>query len=295
MQSFLTYLKEAKKVTRADIVKVFGVVGGFNDPSRIEKEYSDEIDAALIAIDKKDMNTFYAIVGAENAADKKKFSKLIGEGAVNEAYITQDEKKKIVSRLKPIMKKYKVKATFGVRDGSQFLVNIKSAPFDIVNEYLAGIPHNNGVAKDYVQIHQYDKHGKAKGKTHNFLVELFEQIQKTNYDNSDVQSDYFDVGFYVKVSVGEWNNPFLIESMTEAAFEDYWAGSAGASYSNDIKNGNYSTVLTGQKAKDIVAKIKKKVNAKTVGAVKVDNKSGKVTATVDGKKNVDVGLATDYK
>jgi hypothetical protein len=29
-----------------------------------------------------------------------------------------------------------------------------------------------------------------------------------NHDRSDIQSDYFDVGWYVDVNVGAWNQPY---------------------------------------------------------------------------------------
>jgi hypothetical protein len=33
-----------------------------------------------------------------------------------------------------------------------------------------------------------------------------------NHDNSDSQTDYFDVGWYVDVKVGKWNKPYIVEA-----------------------------------------------------------------------------------
>jgi hypothetical protein len=34
-------------------------------------------------------------------------------------------------------------------------------------------------------------------------------LNLNNYDRSDVQSDYFDVGHYVTMRIGEWDKPFI--------------------------------------------------------------------------------------
>jgi hypothetical protein len=33
-----------------------------------------------------------------------------------------------------------------------------------------------------------------------------------NYDNSDIQSDYFSVGWYIDVNVGKWDKPYTVEA-----------------------------------------------------------------------------------
>jgi hypothetical protein len=31
-----------------------------------------------------------------------------------------------------------------------------------------------------------------------------------NFDKSDIQSDYFHVGWYVSVNIGKWNKPYEV-------------------------------------------------------------------------------------
>jgi len=31
-----------------------------------------------------------------------------------------------------------------------------------------------------------------------------------NHDRSDIQSDYFDVGWYKSVNIGKWNKPYEV-------------------------------------------------------------------------------------
>jgi len=32
-----------------------------------------------------------------------------------------------------------------------------------------------------------------------------------NWDKSDIQTDYFNVGWYVDVNIGKWNKPYIME------------------------------------------------------------------------------------
>jgi len=63
-----------------------------------------------------------------------------------------------------------------------------------------------------------------------FLTEaghkLFREVNKIvnyyNYDNSDIQSDYFNVNFYCHLSIGKWDKPYILneaETKTEAKTE----------------------------------------------------------------------------
>jgi hypothetical protein len=32
----------------------------------------------------------------------------------------------------------------------------------------------------------------------------------SNHDNSDIMTDYFDVGWYLNINVGGWNKPYTV-------------------------------------------------------------------------------------
>ena len=44
---------------------------------------------------------------------------------------------------------------------------------------------------------------------YNLFKRVVEIIQQYNYDNSDIQTDYFDVNFYLSLSIGKWDKPFI--------------------------------------------------------------------------------------
>jgi len=49
---------------------------------------------------------------------------------------------------------------------------------------------------------------KLSGEAKAFLTEVYEAMMEGNHNNSDIQSDYFDVGWYVNIQVGKWNKPY---------------------------------------------------------------------------------------
>ena len=119
------------------------------------------------------------------------------------AYINQETKKKIVSAVKPIMKKYGVKGTFSIRNNSTIVLNVKSGKVDFAADY--GKPEEN-----YIQVNPYWFHDHFAGKSKKFLTETFAAMKKAGnwYDNSNAQIDYFDTAYYVDVNIGKWNQPY---------------------------------------------------------------------------------------
>lgn len=59
-----------------------------------------------------------------------------------------------------------------------------------------------------VNVYWYKEH--FSGKALEFLSEVIPLMNIGNHDNSDIQSDYFDVGWYVNVNVGKWDKPYEV-------------------------------------------------------------------------------------
>ncbi len=115
------------------------------------------------------------------------------------AYMNQETKKRIAPAVKAILKKYGVKGTLAVRHHSTLVLNIKSGIIDIIGSYDRG----------HYQVNPYyiDEH--HTGEARSFLKEVFKAMNDGNHDNSDVMTDYFDVGWYVAINVGQWNKPYI--------------------------------------------------------------------------------------
>jgi hypothetical protein len=143
------------------------------------------------------------------------------------AYFNQERKKERAPVIKSILKKYGVKGSLAVRHHSTFVLNIKSGSIDFIENYIkTDADKNYGNKMDQNQI-DYIRNNKAldvnpywyqehyTGKALSFLKEVFKAMNAGNHDNSDIQSDYFDVGWYVDVNIGQWNKPYEVEGSWE--------------------------------------------------------------------------------
>ena len=48
------------------------------------------------------------------------------------------------------------------------------------------------------------------GKSLEFLNKLVPLMMVGNHDNSDIMTDYFDVGWYIDINIGRWNKPYQL-------------------------------------------------------------------------------------
>ena len=131
------------------------------------------------------------------------------------AYMSQERKAKLTPAIKAHCAKYGVKASIAVDNHSTLVVNIKSGPLDFignVNRIMGEHPRYNNhtfrPAKDYIQVNPYWCHEHFDGKAREYVVELVRLMNIGNHDNSDIQTDYFDVGWYISINIGKWNKPY---------------------------------------------------------------------------------------
>ena len=112
------------------------------------------------------------------------------------AYMNQEKKKALVPGIKHVLKKYDMKATIAVRHYSTLVINIKSGS---LFEHIHGC---------YAQANPYHVN-ESNPKDQAFLTELLKACNIGNYDNSDIMTDYFDVGWYIEVNIGKWDKPYI--------------------------------------------------------------------------------------
>lgn len=115
------------------------------------------------------------------------------------AYMNQERKKALAPAIKAVFKEYGVKATLAVGNHSTIVANIKKGPVDF-GEYT----HGDG----YIQVNPYHVDTNYEGEAREFLRKLVDAMNAGNHDRSDIQTDYFDVGWYVRINVGNWNKPY---------------------------------------------------------------------------------------
>lgn len=124
------------------------------------------------------------------------------------AYMSQERKAAIAPVVKAICKKYGIKASMAVRHHSTLVLNIKSGSIDFIGNYNERTTNPNGHAKTYIDVNPYWYNDHFTGVALDFMKEVFAAMNTGNHDRSDIQSDYFDVGWYVDVNVGRWDKPY---------------------------------------------------------------------------------------
>lgn len=123
------------------------------------------------------------------------------------AYVSQELKAKLAPKIKEICKKHGVKASLAVRNHSTLVLNIKQGGIDFFGDFA-----NEGCnPKHGIQVNTYHYKSSFTGRALDFLSEVIPAMNTGNHDNSDIQTDYFDVGWYIDVNIGKWNKPYAYE------------------------------------------------------------------------------------
>ena len=126
------------------------------------------------------------------------------------AYVSQDLKAKLSPKIKAICKKYRIKASLAVRNHSTLVLNVKEGPIDFIGDYGNTPEHWQDAAKFGIQVNPYHYKTHFTGKSVKFLSEVIPAMNEGNHDNSDIHTDYVDVGWYIDVNIGKWNKPYSL-------------------------------------------------------------------------------------
>lgn len=133
------------------------------------------------------------------------------------AYMSQERKAKIAPAVKAILKKYGVKGTLAVRSHSTLVLNIKSGMIDFIENYNKTVEARPGgfrtgsPAENCLDVNPYWYNEHFSGKALKFIDEIMRAMNTGNHNNSRIEVDYFDVGWYVDVNIGRWNKPYVLE------------------------------------------------------------------------------------
>lgn len=128
------------------------------------------------------------------------------------AYFNQDQKKVMAPKIKAICAKYGVKGRLAIQNHSTVVLNIPAGKLDFIGNANAncqkGVDRQDHVYKGSIDVNVYYVDSHFDGDCQAFLNEILVVLNEGNHDRSDIQSDYFDVGWYVSIQVGKWNKPY---------------------------------------------------------------------------------------
>ena len=134
------------------------------------------------------------------------------------AYMSQERKATIAPTVKAVLKKYDLKGTLSVHNHSTLTLKIKSGRIDFIENCnrVCGNDHyqvSRGfrkITEGYCDVNPYWFKSHFDGEARDCLAELLAAMNDGNHDNSDSSIDYFDVGWYTYIKIGNWNSPYNV-------------------------------------------------------------------------------------
>lgn len=130
------------------------------------------------------------------------------------AYIGQDKKKEIAATLKKIMPEG-WKYSLGIRHHSTLVLTISEAPVNLIAEFVtkakARKPDSYYTgAETHIDVNVYWIRDQFDGKRLEQMQAIKAAMMVGNHDRSDIQTDYFDVGWYIDIKFGRYDKPFKV-------------------------------------------------------------------------------------
>lgn len=123
------------------------------------------------------------------------------------AYMSQEKKQEIKQELIKVIPKG-WKWSLAVKHHSTLVLNISSAPVDLIGEALNKDKYDTE-SRNF-QLNQYHPHYSFQGELLETFRKIIAAMNCKNYDNSNSQIDYFDVGYYIGINIGKYNKPFVV-------------------------------------------------------------------------------------
>lgn len=135
------------------------------------------------------------------------------------AYMNQEIKKRLAPKIKEILKKYEIKATLSVRHHITLCLTIQSGKLGFrENYYEVGKGRkicDCFIDPDYkpvvIQTNPYYLDSEFSGECLKCLQELNEAMNDGNWDKSDIQTDYFNVGWHIDINIGTYDKPYTVK------------------------------------------------------------------------------------
>ena len=126
------------------------------------------------------------------------------------AYVSKEKKAGIKAALDKVIPKG-WKWSLAVRDHSVIVLTISKGPRDLTI-LPASFYHQTPERQKFDRQVSDVRIGESfpEGDVNETMKKVAAALNMNNYDNSDAQTDYFDVGHYVNINVGRWDKPFVI-------------------------------------------------------------------------------------
>jgi len=135
------------------------------------------------------------------------------------AYINAEETKVKRDKLKQAFPKFK----FSVRNDNHLSINVSilsgplELPYHVTDKYRNPFEVSQvdgrgcSINQYWYQEHYSIDHHPLNAQWLPVLQGILGILYEGNHDNSEPQTDYFDVGWYVNLELGHWNKPYEVK------------------------------------------------------------------------------------
>ena len=141
------------------------------------------------------------------------------------AFMDQKRKAQLAPGIKAVLRKYGLKGSLRVGNHTSLSLTLTEGSLDLIGDAVAVLhrevilyPHEtkswildaaaNILKSQSMDVNPYHAKDQFTGVCQKAILELIEAMNVGNYDESDAQTDYFNVGWYIHVNVGRWDKPY---------------------------------------------------------------------------------------
>lgn len=136
----------------------------------------------------------------------------------NMAYVNQEKKAKIKIALDSVLKNTDIKYTLAVQNNSTIVCTIRKGSVDFISNYRENLSKDHARLRyvdmereiNYINVNHYHLDTQFSGKALEILKKILAALNIDNFDKSDIMSDYFHVGHYVDLNIGNRQKPYQL-------------------------------------------------------------------------------------
>ena len=133
------------------------------------------------------------------------------------AHMNQERKSEIAPMVKRVLAKHGVKGALSVHNHSTLTLTIKSGQINFCQNWFKAYETQPSQQREYgpdkvpdhIDVNVYHVDTDFTGRARQCINDLLTAMNQGNHNNSDIQTDYFDVGWWVSVHIGKWNKPYV--------------------------------------------------------------------------------------
>ena len=139
------------------------------------------------------------------------------------AWMNQEKKAKIAAAVKAVNARYPdlgVRYGLSVQNHMAITMRIRSANVDLIANAIEANPQRFGcegrdemIRGRSLDVNPYHLEKQFHGTVLEYFQEIVDALNTDNHNRSDIMTDYYDVGHYINIRIGDWDKAFVIREV----------------------------------------------------------------------------------